>query len=75
MREIMEVPALRRPMSEGLAGGDGVDVPSGGIKALDELLDLPHLNVLLRGVLTHLGSRNVVNKETLLYRDKRRDRR
>ena len=31
--------------------------PSGRIKALDELLDLPHLDVLLRNVLTHRGQR------------------
>lgn len=32
-------------------------VPSGSIKALDELLDLPHLDILLRNVLTHRGRR------------------
>ena len=37
-------------------GKDGWDVPSGGVEALDELLDLPHLDVLLRWILTHLGS-------------------
>ena len=33
-----------------------MDVPSGCIKALDELLDLPHLNVLLCLILTHFGN-------------------
>lgn len=33
------------------------DLPSGRVKALDEFLDLPHLNVLLRYILTHLGKR------------------
>ena len=33
-----------------------MDGPPGGIEALDELLDLPHLNVLLRSiVLRHFG--------------------
>ena len=30
------------------------DLPSGRVKALDEFLDLPHLNILLRCILTHL---------------------
>ena len=34
---------------------DKIKAPSSGVKALDELLDLPHLNVLLCYVLTHLG--------------------
>jgi hypothetical protein len=29
-------------------GGKIVGSPSGGIKALDEFLDLPHLDILLR---------------------------
>lgn len=35
------------------------DSPSGSVKTLDELLDLPHLNVLLRNILnlTHSGRR------------------
>ena len=33
-----------------------MDGPPGGIEALDELLDLPHLNVLLRWILTHVGN-------------------
>jgi hypothetical protein len=31
-----------------------MNLPSGSVKTLDELLDLPHLNVLLRCILTHL---------------------
>ena len=38
---------------------DGVNVPSGRVKALDELLDLPHLNVLFRDILTHDGRRRM----------------
>jgi hypothetical protein len=30
------------------------NAPSGRVKALDELLDLPHLDVLFRYVLTHI---------------------
>ena len=42
-----------------------MDGPPGGIEALDELLDLPHLNVLLCWVLTHFGERPM----ELLYRE------
>lgn len=50
----MEVPALREKKIDELAGSEKKElVPSGSIKALDELLDLPHLYVLLRNVLTH----------------------
>ena len=34
--------------------------PSGRIKALDKLLDLPHLDILLRYVLTHTGRRRML---------------
>ena len=34
-------------------------LPSGSVKALDELLDLPHLNILLGNVLTHDGQRRI----------------
>jgi hypothetical protein len=54
----MEVPALREYEHLGLVYKTKV-IPSGSIKALDELLDLPHLYVLLRNVLTHLGRRSM----------------
>ena len=56
IRLIMEVPALKEKKIDELAGSEKKElVPSGSIKALDELLDLPHLYVLLRNVLTHRG--------------------
>ena len=55
MRLIMEVPALRKKRFDEVGGSEKKVVPSGSIKALDELLDLPHLYVLLRNVLTHRG--------------------
>jgi hypothetical protein len=56
IRLIMEVPALRDKKFDEVAGSEKKrGVPSGSIKALDELLDLPHLYVLLRNVLTHRG--------------------
>ena len=42
-------------------------VPSGSIKALDELLDLPHLYVLLRNVLTHRGQRSMHFLEVAIH--------
>ena len=52
----MEVPALGEKKFDEVAESEKkVVVPSGSIKALDELLDLPHLYVLLRNVLTHRG--------------------
>ena len=58
MRLIMEVPALESPMtfSRKILGKKKL-VPSGRVEALDEFFDLPHLNILLRSVLTHLGRR------------------
>ena len=35
------------------------DEPSGRVKALDELFHLPHLYVLFRCILTHLGKMSV----------------
>jgi hypothetical protein len=60
MRLIMEVPALNeRCMSnEGHYDPDN-GLPSGRIKTLDEFLDLPHLNVLLRYILTHARGNNL----------------
>ena len=56
MREIIEVPALDCTMRGCKGLGRRKDIPSCGIEALDELLDLPHLNVLLRSiVLRHFG--------------------
>jgi hypothetical protein len=40
-----------------------MDEPSSSVKALDELLDLPHLNILFRCVLAHLeGETNALKK-------------
>lgn len=36
--------------------------PSSRVKALDELLDLPHLYILLRLILTHLERRPVCSR-------------
>ena len=44
-----------------------MDIPSGGVEALDELLDLPHLNVLLCWILTHFDEENRATRR-LLYR-------
>ena len=55
IRLIMEVPALRERKFDEVARSEKKVLPSGSIKALDELLDLPHLYVLLRNVLTHRG--------------------
>ena len=41
-------------------------VPSGSIKALDEPLDLPHVNALLRHVLAHLEGDYVYAKVELV---------
>ena len=54
----MEVPALRKFVERfeyGIAEIQTSHVPSRGIQALDELFHLPHLNVLLCWILTHLG--------------------
>ena len=51
----MEVPALRERKFDEVARSEKKVLPSGSIKALEELLDLPHLYVLLRNVLTHRG--------------------
>ena len=62
----MEVPALRRHPGSGQRYIlMEMDSPSGRVKALDELLDLPHLDILLRYVLsvTHLGRRRVRSGE------------
>ena len=42
-----------------------MDAPSSGIEALDELLDLPHLNVLLCGILTHFGCKIALESRPL----------
>ena len=57
IRLIMEVPALENGGRQPAIGDIGVGVlPSGRVKALDELLYLPHLNILLCDVwLTHDG--------------------
>ena len=68
IRLIMEVPALqgkRRSMSAETISEKKSVVPSGRIKTLDELLDLPHLNILLRNVLTHRGRRRMRFLEVL----------
>ena len=46
-----------------------MDTPSSGIEALDELLDLPHLNVLLCGILAHFGC-EIALESRLLYRER-----
>jgi hypothetical protein len=50
IRLIMDVPALEKfPLSDdGRSLKKWQSTPSGRIKALDKLLDLPHLNILLR---------------------------
>jgi hypothetical protein len=61
MRLIMEVPALDEAINWCLKQAKvGDDRPSGRVKALDELLDLPHLDVLFRYVLAHPGRRWVL---------------
>ena len=51
----MEVPALQTTISTSGFQSTLTNSPSGGVKALDELLDLPHLDVLLCRILTHFG--------------------
>ena len=56
IRLIMEVPALRDYSDEHCDTPRGRGrryAPASRVKALDELLDFPHLNVLFRLVLTH----------------------
>lgn len=57
IRLIMEVPALENTFLSDwrFALRNNCTVPSGRVKRLDEFLDLPHLDILLRNVGTHLG--------------------
>ena len=51
MRLIIDVPALDvvvpRSVASNHQGGDGQHAPSGRVQALDQLFDLPCLNILL----------------------------
>jgi len=56
MRLIIEVPALQDQSRFNIVVGHrmrGRCAPTSRVKALDEFLDFPHLNVLFRLVLTH----------------------
>ena len=57
IRLIIEVPALSRSVKLKIEENHKEEkkAPSGRVEALDEVLDLPHLDVLLRYVLTHFG--------------------
>ena len=74
MSEIMEVPALHHAMSRCKYGVDGMNAPSSGIEALDELLHLPHLNVLLCLILTHFDD-SARPSASLYVQQKRRKQR